>query len=59
MRECATFWSEVEAEVGIEGRDHRFEDAALLPTESDLEDVPKFLSSTSVPDDISSLFKEE
>jgi putative hydrolase len=59
MRECARFWSEVEGQVGIEGRDHRFEDASLLPTATDLDDVARFLSSTTVPDDISGLFKNE
>jgi putative hydrolase len=58
MRECAKFWEEIENLIGIEGRDARFEDAALLPTANDLGDVAKFLSSTTVPDDISSLFKE-
>jgi putative hydrolase len=59
MRECANFWRDVDDEVGIEGRDHRFEDAALLPTGSDLSDAKKFLASTTVPDDISGLFNNE
>mgnify|MGYP003341632440 FL=1 len=59
MRECTKFWSEVELQVGTEGRDHRFEDAALLPLASDLNDVSKFLASTTVPDDISALFKDK
>jgi putative hydrolase len=59
MRECTKFWAEVEGQVGIEGRDHRFEDASLLPTAADLDDASRFLSSTTVPDDISGLFKDE
>ena len=55
MRECTTFWSEIESEVGLSGRDERWEDAALLPTATDLADVKKFLASTSVPDDLSGL----
>lgn len=58
-RECAKFWADLDEVVGIEGRDARFEDAALLPTSADLGDVNKFLSSTTVPDDISSLFNED
>ncbi|MEN9735544.1 MAG: hypothetical protein RL129_254 [Actinomycetota bacterium] len=58
LRECATFWFEVEAEIGVDGRDKRFEDPALLPTANDLADVPRFLASTSVPDDISGLFED-
>ena len=58
-RECAKFWADLDEVVGIEGRDARFEDAALLPTAADLGDVNKFLSSTTVPDDISSLFNED
>ncbi len=58
MRECTKFWDDMEKLVGIEGRDARFEDAALLPTANDLSDAEKFLSSTTVPDDISSLFEE-
>ena len=59
LRECTKFWDEVESQIGIEGRDARFEDAALLPTGADLADVSKFLASTTVPDDLSSLFKED
>jgi uncharacterized protein (DUF2342 family) len=55
MRECATFWFDVESELDLAGRDHRWEDPALLPTANDLTDVTKFLSSTSVPDDLSGL----
>ena len=55
LRECATFWSEVESEIGLELRDQRWEDAALLPTANDLVDVKKFLDSTIVPDDLSGL----
>ena len=58
MRECANFWFEIDALVGVEGRDKRFEDAALLPLPSDLANPAKFLQSTIVPDDISSLFDE-
>ena len=59
LRECTKFWDEVENQIGIEGRDSRFEDSALLPTGADLADVSKFLASTTVPDDLSSLFKED
>ena len=58
MRECATFWFEVSAELdatGAKGRDELWEDPAFLPTAQDLSDVKKFLSSTSVPDDLSGL----
>ena len=55
MRECATFWFDVESELDLAGRDHRWEDPALLPTANDLTDVTKFLTSTSVPDDLSGL----
>ena len=55
MRECAVFWFEVESELDLAGRDHRWEDPALLPTANDLGDVTKFLASTSVPDDLSGL----
>jgi uncharacterized protein (DUF2342 family) len=58
MRECATFWFEVSAELdatGVKGRDELWEDPAFLPTAQDLSDVKKFLSSTSVPDDLSGL----
>jgi uncharacterized protein (DUF2342 family) len=55
MRECATFWFEVSEELNVKGRDDRWEDPALLPTALDLTDVKKFLTSTSVPDDLSGL----
>ena len=55
MRECAVFWFEVESELDLAGRDHRWEDPALLPPANDLGDVTKFLASTSVPDDLSGL----
>jgi putative hydrolase len=55
MRECATFWFDVESELDLAGRDHRWEDPALLPTANELGDVTKFLASTSVPDDLSGL----
>ena len=55
MRECAHFWFEVESEIGVRERDQRWEDPALLPIASDLNDVKKFLSSTIVPDDLSGL----
>jgi putative hydrolase len=63
-RECAQFWNEIyaityasqgDAESAVEIRDHRWEDAALLPTASDLSDPAKFLASTTVPDDLSGL----
>jgi putative hydrolase len=59
MRECTNFWAELYTLIGVEGRDARFEDGALLPTASDLSDVKKFLASTTVPDDISGLFSGE
>jgi putative hydrolase len=55
MRECSTFWFEVSEKLGLPGRDQRWEDPALLPTAQDLTDVDKFLTSTSVPDDLSGL----
>ena len=55
MRECAHFWFEVESEIGVSGRDQRWEDPALLPRAGDLADVKKFLESTIVPDDLSGL----
>ena len=55
MRETAIFWGEVLAIGGIEARDHRWEDAALLPQASDLADPAAFLKSTTVPDDLSGL----
>ena len=63
-RECSQFWSEVysigigvENSVGngVEIRDHRWEDSALLPTAQDLHDPAAFLASTTVPDDLSGL----
>ena len=55
MRECSLFWFEVESEIGLAGRDQRWEDPALLPRSEDLVDVKKFLTSTIVPDDLSGL----
>ena len=55
MRECSHFWFEVESEIGLAGRDQRWEDPALLPRSEDLVDVKKFLTSTIVPDDLSGL----
>ena len=55
MRECAKFWSDVYELQGVEGRDHRWEDASLLPQSSDLSDAKAFLQSTTVPDDLSGL----
>ncbi len=40
---------------GVEVRDHRWEDPALLPTADDLSDPAAFLASTTVPDDLSGL----
>ena len=60
-RECAHFWSELVAlgnlqgETGLEVRDHRWEDSALLPTINDLADPAAFIRSTTVPDDLSGL----
>ena len=54
-REASHFWSEVNAIGGIEVRDHRWEDPALLPTATELGDPAAFLSSTTVPDDLSGL----
>lgn len=63
-RECAHFWDEIysisyaaqgSGESAVEIRDHRWEDAALLPTSADLADPAKFLASTTVPDDLSGL----
>ena len=59
-RECSNFWNEIYSmsggvDGGVEIRDHRWEDAALLPTASDLADPAKFLASTTVPDDLSGL----
>lgn len=55
MRETAKFWSELHELAGIDGRDHRWEDCALLPTSIDLADPAAFLKSTTVPDDLSGL----
>jgi len=60
MRECANFWNEIYSlgggvNGGAEVRDHRWEDATLLPTASDLADPAAFLASTTVPDDLSGL----
>ena len=55
MRECSHFWFEVESEIGLAGRDQRWEDPAFLPRSQDLADVIKFLNSTIVPDDLSGL----
>ena len=55
MRECSHFWFEVESEIGLTGRDQRWEDPAFLPRSQDLADVNKFLNSTIVPDDLSGL----
>ena len=57
-RECSHFWNEIYEisggqDGGIEIRDHRWEDSALLPTAADLADPAKFLASTTVPDDLS------
>ena len=59
-RECSHFWNEVYAISGAENggtaiRDHRWEDAALLPTAADIGDPAAFLASTTVPDDLSGL----
>jgi len=59
MRECAHFWSEVNELEGLAERDHRWENEALLPTSADLNDVEKFISSTTVPDDLSALFGDD
>ena len=55
MRECSHFWFEVESEIGLAGRDQRWEDPALLPKSQDLAGVSKFLNSTTVPNDLSGL----
>lgn len=57
-RECSIFWGELLSlglENGIEVRDHRWEDSALLPTLKDLSDPEGFIRSTTVPDDLSGL----
>ena len=60
IRECSHFWKEIYSLSGAENggvsiRDHRWEDSALLPTAQDLADPAGFLSSTTVPDDLSGL----
>ena len=55
MREASKFWGELLALAESEGRDHRWEDAALLPRAADLADPAAFLKSTTVPDDLSGL----
>ena len=61
-RECSIFWGELvalgnsgETHEGVEMRDHRWEDSALLPTLRDLADPESFIRSTTVPDDLSGL----
>jgi uncharacterized protein (DUF2342 family) len=59
-RECSTFWGELvslgaDSVTGIQLRDHRWEDSALLPTLKDLADPSGFIKSTTVPDDLSGL----
>ena len=56
MRECTHFWDEVYRLRGVDGRDHRWEDASLLPRSSNLSNPEDFLKSTTVPDDLSELF---
>ena len=53
-RECAAFWHGI-GEMKNENRDRLWEDAVLLPQQSDLADPVKFLKSTVVPDDLSGL----
>lgn len=55
MRECAKFWSEVHELIGVEARDHRWEDPSLLPGSKDLSNPEVFVKSTTVPDDLSGL----
>ncbi len=55
MRETAIFWGALFELGGADGRDHRWEDAALLPRGEDLADPAAFLKSTTVPDDLSGL----
>ena len=55
MRETTKFWEELNTLAGMDERDHRWEDAALLPRSSDLADPAAFLKSTTVPDDLSGL----
>jgi len=54
-RECAKFWSDVKDIGGVEVRDGRWEDPALLPNTDEVSDAAKFLESTTVPDDLSGL----
>ena len=56
MRECTHFWEEVYRILGVDGRDHCWEDASLLPRSSNLANPEEFLKSTTVPDDLSELF---
>lgn len=53
-RECAAFWGEI-GEIENENRDRLWEDAVLLPEQSDLADPIRFLKSRIVPDDLSGL----
>ncbi len=55
MREAATFWGEVKGLRGADGRDKCWEDPAFLPMPNDLKDAAAFLSSVTVPDDLSGL----
>jgi putative hydrolase len=55
MRECASFWNQVLELRGSDARDARWEEVALLPNASQLSDVPAFLASFDVPDDLSGL----
>ncbi len=60
-RECSHFWSEIYMISGSENggvaiRDHRWEDPSLLPTADEIGDPAAFLTSTTVPDDLSGLF---
>lgn len=59
-RECSHFWNEIyelsgALDGGIEVRDHRWEDPALLPQVDEISDPAKYLQSTTVPDDLSGL----
>lgn len=54
-RECKEFWRVLGTENTGHHRDSLWEDPVLLPRESDLSDPVKFLKSTIVPDDLSSL----
>ena len=58
IRECTMFWSKVLELNDSQFRDKKWEESILLPTDSDLKDVGKYLSSFEVPDDLSGLFKE-